>query len=73
MKTDQIPLMNAALRIVLKRLHPRWPLQIPPLVAGQTPPGRTGKLSVISAGARKARVFHQGPQCATHRLQHDRL
>ncbi len=36
-------------------IGPRWPLQTPPPLAGQTPPGRTGKLSVISAGARKAR------------------
>ena len=26
---------------------PRWPLQIPPPMASQTPPGRTGKLSVF--------------------------
>ena len=34
---------------------PRWPLQTPPPLASQTPPGRTGRLSVISADARNAR------------------
>ncbi|CAM5461749.1 pPIWI-associating nuclease domain-containing protein [Eoetvoesiella caeni] len=34
---------------------PRWPLQTPPLLAGQIPPGRTVRLSIIGAAARKAR------------------
>ena len=29
------------------RFVPRWPLQIPPPLANQIPPGRTGELSVV--------------------------
>ena len=39
-------LFNRPLQLV-QPLGPRWPLQIPPPVATQTPPGRTGKLSVF--------------------------
>ncbi|NYT60679.1 recombinase zinc beta ribbon domain-containing protein, partial [Alcaligenaceae bacterium] len=35
--------------------EPGWPLQTPPLLAGQIPPGRTVRLSIIGAAARKAR------------------
>lgn len=31
----------------LRGLNPRWPLQIPPPMASQTPPGRTVGLCVI--------------------------
>ena len=31
----------------LQGLWPRWPLQIPPPLASQIPPGRTGELSIV--------------------------
>jgi hypothetical protein len=47
-ESDELP-------AVARAYFPRWPLQIPPPVAGQIPPGRTEELSIVGCVARHAR------------------